>query len=59
MQPNKKTTIDTKDVFYIGNGTGRDTYILKNNGGFTKPLHSSRSKDKFDRYYSFNFSNKS
>lgn len=58
MQSGKKTTIDAKGFFYFSNGTGRDTYVLKDNAGFTRPLYGDRVKDKFDRFHSFNFATK-
>ena len=30
------TPIDYKPVHYPSDGTGRDTYVLRNNGGFFK-----------------------
>ena len=34
MSPSKTFMSGTRTQFYYGNGTGRDTYIYNNNGGF-------------------------
>lgn len=39
----KDLSMTPKVVIYQSNGTGRDSYVKKSNGGFTKSLDSSSS----------------
>jgi hypothetical protein len=34
MKPRSTTACHTKTVHYLSDGTGRDSYVLINNGGF-------------------------
>lgn len=36
MKPRSQTACNIKTVHYGSDGTGRDTYVLINNGGFEK-----------------------
>jgi hypothetical protein len=37
LKTEKHVLIDCKTSFYFGDGTGRDTYVLKFNGGLFNP----------------------
>lgn len=36
MTRNEQTALDAKTHYYASDGTGRDTYILRSNGGFNR-----------------------
>lgn len=36
---------NTKSQFYSGDGTGRDTYIYNNNGGFCVPTMPTKIEE--------------
>ena len=41
----------SKTQFYSGNGSGRDTYIYNNNGGFCPPVEPTRIEELGTFYY--------
>ena len=41
----------SKTQFYSGNGSGRDTYIYNNNGGFCPPVETTRIEELGTFYY--------
>lgn len=41
----KTHMFQSKSQFYSGDGTGRDTYIYNNNGGFCVPGHPTKIEE--------------
>jgi hypothetical protein len=51
--------IDPKTNYYYSNGTGRDTYILNCNAGFSRCEFKNDVPNKHNRNFSMNFSTNS
>ncbi len=47
MVRNEQTALDSKTLHYASDGTGRDTYVLKNNGGFYRDKVILNSKNSY------------
>ena len=56
---NNKSCFDPKTFYYCSNGTGRDTYVLERNAGFTKEIYKSNNTNKFNQYENIKMSTKS
>ena len=49
MQFKSLTPIDYKTVHYASDGTGRDSYVVNNNGGFFKNPRDLYTKNLYSR----------